>query len=290
MSARTSFFASALIAALPLLAAFFGLYRFLTTAVDQPVVAPLVGVCQLAYRETLDNAGHAGIALVLCIIALFTFRAIFVFYRTWHRTSMFCRDAAPILAEAGPLAGDENDCSVAIVSSPVAFAVTVGYFKPRILVSSRLLEVLDAFETESVIRHERVHVRRRDPLRVLLADFFRAGLPFIPVLGHLLEYFHIQKETEADAEVVREMGSPAALASALSKVLSEREPLPSFGAGLTPTELRIDALLGRRQQYKSRVEVGLLSLISILSLATMSGAIFLLFSSPTMVSLHICPP
>jgi hypothetical protein len=47
---------------------------------------------------------------------------------------------------------------------------TVGLLRPRIVVSQKLDETLDAESFAAALAHERAHVRRRDPLRIWLAQ------------------------------------------------------------------------------------------------------------------------
>lgn len=50
-------------------------------------------------------------------------------------------------------------------------AVTLGLWRPRIVVSQRLAGTLDSPALDAVYAHEATHVRHRDPLRILLARF-----------------------------------------------------------------------------------------------------------------------
>ena len=296
MSARASFTASAFLAALPLAAAVFGLYRLLSSWPRSTTITPVAGICQLAYEQTLDRTGHLGVALLLAIVFLFTCRAILALWHGWRRTAgIGCRlmalpnDATRLidrLQRESPRAA-----RIEVVYGDAPFAITLGYFRPRIALSCRLVEMLDEQELEAVIRHEFVHADRRDPLRVLCAEFFRAGLPFVPALLYLLEQFRLRKEIEADAAVVQCMGSPAPLASALGKVIAGMRGPPTYeGAGLNPTEARIDALLGAAPERSSSLRIVALTVVSWLTISMMSGALFVLFSSPSVITKHICLP
>jgi Zn-dependent protease with chaperone function len=63
-----------------------------------------------------------------------------------------------------PLAAD-----VRVSRSPIPFALTGGGLRPRIWLSSSLVEALTSEEREVVIAHERAHAERRDPLGLALA-------------------------------------------------------------------------------------------------------------------------
>lgn len=296
MSARASFAASAVLAALPFAAALFGLYRLLSSLSGSTVVTPVAGVCQLAYEQTLDRAGHISVALLLAVVFLFTGRAVLALWRGWRQTADIERGLWALRNDTSRLIDrlqleSPRGARIEVVDGETPFAITLGYIRPRIALSSSLVETLDEQELEAVIRHEFVHADRRDPLRVLCAEFFRAGLPFVPALLYLLEQFRLRKEIEADAAVVRHMGSPAPLASALGKVIAGMRDVPSFeGAGLNPTEARIDALLGSPPARTSSLRIVALAAVSWLTLSMMSGALFVLFSSPNVITKHVCLP
>ncbi len=48
---------------------------------------------------------------------------------------------------------------------------TVGLLHPRIVVSPRLADILDAAAMRAALAHERAHLQHRDPLRIWLAQF-----------------------------------------------------------------------------------------------------------------------
>lgn len=296
MSARASLSTSAVLALLPMVAAGLGLSRYLASASTSAPVEPVAGFCALAYEQTLDLAGHAGFGLFAVVMTAFFTRALFVVYRGYReraRLERVLEDRMAITSTVIQRLRDEcpRGAAIDIVAADLPFAATLGYLKPRIVLSCRILETLTADELEAVIRHEFVHVARRDPLRILLAEFFRAGLPFLPVLYHLLRQFDLRKETEADEDVVRVMGSSAPLAGALSKVLGENDADTAHGAaGLSATEARIDQLLGVKQQRPSTLGALPVAGVSFVSLAVVSLTAFVLFSSPSIVTAHVCWP
>ena len=55
-----------------------------------------------------------------------------------------------------------------VIVTADALAVTHGLVRPRVAVSTGLIEALDASELTAVLVHERHHLRRRDPLRLLI--------------------------------------------------------------------------------------------------------------------------
>ena len=103
---------------------------------------------------------------------------------------------------------------VRIVAGLPTPAFTVGWLSPRVYVAEALATQLRAAELASVIAHEGVHVRRRDPLRLSLFRVLACTLFWIPALRRLADDLADEAEILAD-DVAAERGGPLVLASAL---------------------------------------------------------------------------
>ncbi len=112
---------------------------------------------------------------------------------------------------------------VTLVEDQEAYAFAAGLARPRIWLSSGLLALLDEAELAAVLRHERHHLRRRDPLRVLLARSVAQGLFFLPAADALCDRYMQAKEREADAA----SGANHDLAAALLKLLRAGASAPA---------------------------------------------------------------
>lgn len=139
---------------------------------------------------------------------------------------------------------------VDVVQDPRPFSFCYWFRSPRICLSTGLIKRLDDAELRAVLHHERYHLLKRDPLRLVVARYFAAGLYVIPVVEELVEYYTVQKEVAADQAAVRAMGGVRELASALFKVLPDAEDvdlglLVPVGS-LSVTEARIDQLVDGR--------------------------------------------
>jgi Zn-dependent protease with chaperone function len=133
-----------------------------------------------------------------------------------------------------------------VVEVPQLFAFCFGWARPQVCVSRALVDALSPAELEAVLRHEARHVRRRDPLRLLLVNTAGAMLCFIPVLRQVLRIYLLRQELAADAAAVREMHTNYPLASALYKVLTGPAPRlqPDAVVGaFTAIDVRIDHLV-----------------------------------------------
>lgn len=137
-----------------------------------------------------------------------------------------------------------------VVADGRAFSFCYWFVRPRICLSTGLLARLEPDEVSAVLLHERSHLRRRDPLRLVVARYFAAGLYVVPVVEELVEYYTLEKELEADLDAVHALGDVGPLARALYKVLPDADQvelglLTPVGA-LSATEARIDQLVEGR--------------------------------------------
>lgn len=117
--------------------------------------------------------------------------------------------------------------SVTPARRPAAFCF--GLFRPRVVITSGLIERLSLNEQAAVVWHEAEHARNREPLRCLLARLAANTFFWIPLLRGLLDRFLLVKEIVADRRAVAHTDT-AALAGALYEVASG-PPLASVGAG-----------------------------------------------------------
>ena len=139
------------------------------------------------------------------------------------------------------------DGRIDVVSDPRPFSFCYWFRSPRICLSTALVRRLSDEELRAVLVHERYHLRHRDPLRVVIARYFAAGLYVVPVVEELASFYALQKEIAADDDAVRQVGV-APLARALYKLLPDA-PDRELGllmpvTGLSVTEARIERLAG----------------------------------------------
>lgn len=132
------------------------------------------------------------------------------------------------------------------VSRPLA--LTVGLWRPQVIVSDGIVSGLSAEELRAVLFHELGHVRSCDPLRLALAQFLADALWFLPVSRSLARDFVDAIEEGADDRAVMVSQRPVELAAALVKTaksgLVAAMPLASSLAGNLSVEDRVERLLG----------------------------------------------
>jgi beta-lactamase regulating signal transducer with metallopeptidase domain len=176
-----------------------------------------------------------------------------------------------------------------LVEDDRPFSFTYWFLRPRISVSTGLVDRLDGAELRAVLLHERYHVRQRDPLRLVIARYFAAGLYVVPVVDDLVARSVLQSEIEADREAVTAMRGVGPLARALYKLLPDADDV-SLGllvpvGQLSVTEARIERLIDGRD-----VPLGASPASVALSLGALAAAAVLAAVQDPAATLEHFPP
>ena len=142
----------------------------------------------------------------------------------------------------GPLAAIASAADIRLHVTPARrpAAFCFGLLRPRVVVTSGLLERLSGDEQAAVVWHEAEHAHAREPAKCLLARLAASTFFWMPVLRDLLERFLLVKEVAADRRAVTRT-SRQALAGALYEVASAPS-LAAVGAG-DLASARIERLL-----------------------------------------------
>jgi len=158
-----------------------------------------------------------------------------------------------------------------LIDAPTPVAFVHGWFKPRICISTGLVERLTLRELEAVLFHEQWHLQRRDPIRLLAVRTISAAFAIVPPIHTVARHYALATEIAADRHAVEAMGSQRWLASALMKLMNEGRQRAGV-AFLGSTEARVAALAGDRS-YERGIGDGFITLL--LSGATLTTAVFL---------------
>lgn len=226
---------------------FFQLYRHPETALlFASLPSPGALACNLrclGIRPFLQVLGETGKGLLLIFMSLSFLYALsrtalrilrtLSFVDRAERNSVLCSHVSrsPIL---------EN---VMVFEDRLPLAFTAGFLKPRIFLSTKLVDILDENELRAVVLHESHHQRSRDPLKGLAASFISDFLFFLPASNFLKKAFHLTSELTADAHSVNSQVDPLDLASSLLKVQRFNGPAASWF--FDPTTERAKYLLGQ---------------------------------------------
>ncbi len=167
-----------------------------------------------------------------------------------------------------------------VIEDDEPFAFCAGFFNPAIYLSDGLLDMLEPAEIEAVLRHEASHLHRRDPLRLFLVQLLHLALAPLPIVETLCDRARIGIELAADRAALANVSMPALAGAVLKVARASTRPTPITAAGLTTSEARIDALLGRPVQVAfTRRDVVVTGLV----LLTLVGVVAHLWS------IQLCP-
>lgn len=224
----------------------------------------VMGICLVALRELLRPV-HESFHVLF---------AIGLTYATWDRIraaatlrhAVVALDAqasqrtAPAFTRAAAAAGFDVS-RIRVVSALPAPAFTAGWLRPRVFLSARLPEVLDAEQLTAVIAHEAAHARARDPLKLSALRFLANTLFYVPALRRLVDDLADEAEIAADDEAT--VAAPATrlvLASAILTLADTSagfgQPLPAGAVGFQRVDLlerRIRHLTGESAPAGTRV-------------------------------------
>ncbi len=158
-------------------------------------------------------------------------------------------------------AAAENDAGPGVLPVEEPQAFVLGLLRPRIYVSRGLIRHTDRRDLESLIAHERSHLRRRDPLRRWIASL---GLAFhLPWIADDLErLLDDANERAADADAAHALGDGGRIAGALVRLARLRVARPELGVGVSGSNLesRVHDLLTSRPRSERPSAVLLMGL------------------------------
>lgn len=108
-----------------------------------------------------------------------------------------------------------------IISYKAPIAMTIGLWKPRMILSTGLMDMLEPNELHAVIEHEKCHIRYRDPLSIFLLSMISKSMWYIPIFAWMADKYPIMIELRADKYAITQMKQSAHLGSALLKLLKQ---------------------------------------------------------------------
>ncbi|MFZ0578411.1 MAG: M56 family metallopeptidase [Psychrobacillus psychrotolerans] len=144
-----------------------------------------------------------------------------------------------------------------IVSNPAPIAITMGFVKPKIVISTGLINLLTDDELNAVISHEIYHKDNRDPLKIFLLSLCASTIGYIPILKWFNHQYRIIQEVLADEFAITKQETSINLGSALLKMLKvgKQEKMPFAYASFADTSVnyRIEYILNPLEDIKWQV-------------------------------------
>src|SRR5215469_3757524 len=148
-----------------------------------------------------------------------------------------------------------------LVSSHVSGPMSLGFFRPTIVIPRTLLDTLSHSELEQIVLHELAHLNRRDDWSNLAQKLIEAVLPIQPAVYWLGYQLSLAQEMACDDWVIAATGRPRPYAAALTKVaeLSQwrRAGVLAGGAAGNRSQLfrRVRQMLDRTRNAAPRLTI-----------------------------------
>lgn len=127
------------------------------------------------------------------------------------------------------------------VPGPPRLCHAIGWWRPKVLVSDSIGQLVHPDELRAALAHEHAHHRRRDPMAILVLR--AAGVLQPAVLSQIAEReFREAAEMAADAAAAYEVGDALVVASALVQITRISIAVPGLAMGCDAVERRVLAL------------------------------------------------
>jgi Zn-dependent protease with chaperone function len=172
----------------------------------------------LAYHVVL-LAVNTFIAYTIFIVCKIVIQQIFDLFHVKKTISLVTNNQ---LTEKINKAFNRKHMDITVIDSIEPVAFTMGFLKPKIVLSSTLIKMLDRAELEAVVYHETAHQKYYDPLKVFVLQIISKAMWYIPLTKWSYQNYKIMIELVADEYAVKRMGSELGLGSALLKLIKTR--------------------------------------------------------------------
>jgi len=167
-------------------------------------------------------------------------------------------------------------CVPVYLSQLVSSPVTIGFFKPVILLPLSIVSNLSVGQVEAVLLHELAHIRRHDYLVNLLLTAMHVLLYFNPFVKYFLKKIELERESCCDEMVLQFGYDKISYASALLELEKASQKISLAMGAVSKNHLlqRIEIIVGmKRKQAFKRVQfagicagLGMLIFLNMISL------------------------
>jgi len=156
------------------------------------------------------------------------------------------------------------------ISDRVSGPITLGFFKPIVLVPASFFTQLPTDQIEAVLLHEIAHIRRHDYLLNILQTAIKAVFFYHPGIHYISRRINEDREYACDDFSVNETQNPKALAKALA-ALRLQHPENSFAMAAngksSPLLARLQRLVKAGPQRRERGQASVPAIALLLSTA-----------------------
>jgi Zn-dependent protease with chaperone function len=118
---------------------------------------------------------------------------------------------------------NKENLLIEVITDSSLIAITVRFIRPKVLISTGLIDRFNEQELEAILFHEMYHSKFRHPLQMLIITMIAESLAFLPIMKSLVHHYKVWMELLADRFAMRHMGSETQLAHVLLAVLKNNQ-------------------------------------------------------------------
>lgn len=123
-----------------------------------------------------------------------------------------------------------DQIKILVINESAIVALSYGLWRPKILISSAVINRFQDEEIEAILLHELYHCKAYHPLQKILLTIISKGFAFVPVINELTHFYSIWMELLADRYAIRRMKTEVPLGQVLLSLI-KMNIRPTTGVG-----------------------------------------------------------
>ena len=194
------------------------------------VVLISVGLMGFLITFRIDNESLTGTVVQYAILLLFSYivgvmiwRMIGQFYASFKWTQQVISRKNPKLSQHLQSLFPDWETEIIVVEDERFVALAIGFFRPRIVVSTHVLERFSHLEVKAIMLHERYHCQHHDGRILFLSRIMVDAFGYLPIVKPVVRYYETWKELFADRYAMDQMGTEYYLGNVLFKLAKHRQ-------------------------------------------------------------------
>lgn len=189
---------------------------------DVPIHWNIFQYCVAAISGT--TTGEVWIKLIFNLIIIYTLGRIA--WRTWKQWTLtrkwlrifHTQQHTKLMKQLNDKYRDWNTEFI-VVQDEAFLALSIGVWKPKIVISTALFNMFNDREIEAILMHERYHCRSRDNLKLFLSTLMVDAFGYMPIIKSVSRHYKTWTELLADRYVVKQMGTGVELSNVLLRLV-----------------------------------------------------------------------
>lgn len=209
-------------------------------------ISHIAGVCLDTLRFINRPSTYIGTVFFLAFLKI-----VFILLKTFlYRRKLITQKAPKSVLKLIVKHGLAGKFKIIFDKKPLAFCL--GFFHPKIYLSTGLLKLMSDQELEIIILHEKYHLMKKDNISLVIINSLKQLFFLFPILPDFLDNLLKFREIKADRYSLSLTGKNQSLVSTFKKLLNFNVD-PSFLFSYSSTftnhqhfETRIHAIFGKK--------------------------------------------